>query len=133
MCFPLLAGGGSSSDRTHLRYRDVVLVIRYKDVHLTETDRDGNRRLVPCALARGLQQGGVPVRVVREGDRDGLADVARMEGGDEAVVTWSGTMVGLERKVVVWALYDRHWGEDWGRSLAMSRCTAQLVILKSPP
>ena len=72
------------------------------------------------------------MRVVREEDFAGLADVARMEGPDEVVATWSGTMLGLERKIVVWTQYDRHWGEDWGRFLAMSRCTSQLVILKTP-
>ena len=83
----------------------------------------------------GLQQGGVPVTVLRAGDVAGAAAVAAMSGPDEVLVAESDDVCGLERKVVVWLQGTRSSGgghggdEKYGRLEAVSRCTAQLVCV----
>ena len=92
-----------------------------------QIDAEGHKTHVDCGLVRGLRDQGVPVQALLEGSRD----MATMTGPDEVVVTFSGNTLGLERKVVVWTRYDE-WGEEWGRLLAMSRCTGQLIIVRKP-
>ena len=106
---------------------DVLILIRQGDVQKTQTDAEGNKEKVDCGLVRGLRAQNVPVRPVMEGS----GDMATRSGPDEVIVTWSGTTPGLEWKVVVWTRYDE-WGEDWGRLLAMSRCTGRLIIVRKP-
>ena len=86
-------------------------------------------------LVQGLQQGGVPVTVLRSGDVGAVAAVAKMAGADRVVATSDCLVRGLERKVVVWVqAYQSHDGDQWGdervgRLQAVSRCTSQLVFV----
>ena len=119
---------GSSHGPTparQIRFKDVALLIRLGDLTRTEEDSEGNSHHVDCGLVRGLQAGGVPVRVLSQYHDD----VVNMAGPDAMLATWNNVLVGLERTVVVWSRYDE-WGEAWGRLLAMSRCTGQLIIVK---
>ncbi|XP_025111923.1 uncharacterized protein LOC112574820 [Pomacea canaliculata] len=101
-----------------LQWRD-VLVLDWGDV----SDQSG--------MVRGLQEAGIPVRVMKDDD---IEDVATARS-DVVWMTCEGRVCGLERKVVVcledpddknfkYAISSRLLS-----SISMSRCTSQLVIV----
>ena len=93
-------------------------------------------------VLRGLQASGLPVTVVNKGDIRGMEDLAT-HSHTTAVYTHSQYTKGLERPIVIWLQEippnQRCSGGQWddeqrGRLDAMSRCTAQLIIvLITPP
>nr|KAG5706697.1 hypothetical protein BaRGS_005767 [Batillaria attramentaria] len=109
----------------------------YDSEDLFDEAKDDVGNVTPASgVVRGLREAGVPVRVLKYGDSKAMRDVAVMEGGDEVVAAYAGTVSGLERPVVVW-LQVRRTGtetvdEDFGRLMAISRTTAQLVRVDWP-
>ena len=90
------------------------------------------RRRMPGFL-RGLQLGGVPVDVIKRGDRSSLEKLAAPEKPDFVQIAEPESIMGLERAVVVVlgttdlrATYPRYV-DPWFD--VMARCTSQLVIV----
>ena len=84
----------------------------------------------------GLQASGLPVTAVEERDTQGREDLAT-HSNTTAVYTHSQYTRGLERPIVIWLQEHtpdqrggrQEWDEKKGRLDAMSRCTAQLIIV----
>nr|KAG5687185.1 hypothetical protein BaRGS_012239 [Batillaria attramentaria] len=88
-----------STTASGLSYRD-VLVLTNRHPHDEETDVTGNVTQPASGAVTGLRRLGIPVRVVRYSDDEGVREVAEMAGGDVVTVTNYRTVWGLERKVV---------------------------------
>nr|KAG5704362.1 hypothetical protein BaRGS_031068 [Batillaria attramentaria] len=121
-----------STTASGLSYRD-VLVLTGDDPHDEETDVTGNVTRPASGAVTGLRRLGIPVRVVRNDDDEGVREVAEMAGGDVVTVTRYQTVWGLERKVV--AVMGEAKGEEgdklYARLLAMSRAVSQLIHVKA--
>ncbi|XP_025111938.1 uncharacterized protein LOC112574835 [Pomacea canaliculata] len=102
----------SSGDTTPpcLQWRD-VLVLYWNYVR----DNSG--------VVKGLQEAGIPVRVMKDDD---IEDVATAHS-DVVWVAHGHRVRGLERKVVV--CLTLHNNDGFDRFYLMSRCTSQLVIV----
>ncbi|KAK7451827.1 hypothetical protein BaRGS_00039800 [Batillaria attramentaria] len=126
----------SDSQTKPLRYRDVLIVTiqtSYDPLREEIKDDDGNVVQPASGMVTGLRRRHFPVRIVEAGDAEALEDVVKMTGPDEVIVADADTIRGLERKIVVWVQADRRnegsGEEDFGRLDAMSRTTAQLIIV----
>nr|KAG5685807.1 hypothetical protein BaRGS_001219 [Batillaria attramentaria] len=125
--------GSTRSIPAPLNFCDVFLLTTHDvDSALREEERDPATGLVvnpACGVLQGLRGAGVPVRVVRSGDVSAAKDVALKTGLDEVIAASSSTVSGLEREVVVWLQVGRY-DEEFGRLLAMSRTTGQLIWVR---
>nr|KAG5704364.1 hypothetical protein BaRGS_031070 [Batillaria attramentaria] len=123
-----------STTASGLSYRD-VLVLTCFDPDYEETDVTGHVTQPASGAVTGLRRLGIPVRVVRSNDEEGVREVAEMAGGDVVTVTRYETVWGLERKVV--AVMGEAIGEKgdklYARLLAMSRAVSQLIYVKAVP
>lgn len=124
-----------------LQYRDVFVLTSSFDLRDDILDEVENQ--VSCAngVVRGLRAAGVPVRVIRRGHESRDVHDTAVAQSDVVTVASYGDLQGLERKVVVWLpdripCVDEKKSDDiidgWGMLYAMSRCTAQLVIVAGP-
>ena len=131
-----------------LAYSDVFVLTRSSQLQDDVRDDAGNVTSQASGVVRGLREAGLPVCVLGAKDlkRDrsswerGVADTALAET-DQITVTFSGAVLGLERRVVVW-LPGRRLGEDdhfseelvdaGDRLFGASRCTTQLVVVNAP-
>ena len=131
-----------------LAYSDVFVLTRSSQLQDDVKDDAGNVTSQASGVVRGLREAGLPVCVLGAKDlkRDrsswerGVADTALAET-DQITVTFSGAVLGLERRVVVW-LPGRWQGDDdvrfdddinaHDRLVAVSRCTTQLLVVDVP-
>ncbi|KAK7474447.1 hypothetical protein BaRGS_00034330 [Batillaria attramentaria] len=131
----LCKGQGTSTPTGHtsLTFRDVLILTTYYDIVDEETDDDGYVEQRASSMVEGLREAGVRVRVVERGDSEALSEVVAMEGPDAVVAADADTIRGLERKLVVWVQADKGGNssgeEGFGRLDAMSRTTAQLILV----
>lgn len=135
---------GAATSPPPLQYRDVMVFVR-ADLH-DDASKQGDANDHPgCTpLVRGLRHAGLPVKVLRNGqDSDWQQDVHDVALGQHDHITVANyrDVSGLERKVVVWVpgrlrgRDDKRSDEDLearGRLYAVSRCTAQLVVVQLP-
>lgn len=124
-----------------LQYHDVFVLTGSLD--LRDDVKDKTRHVTSPAngVVRGLRAAGVPVRVIRKGHESSDVCDTAVTQSNVVTVTYYGTVSGLERKVVV-CLPGRNPGYDgdftyeeidvFQRLQAMSRCTAQLVVVNVP-
>ncbi|KAK7106745.1 uncharacterized protein [Littorina saxatilis] len=146
-----LGVGSSVANRpSRLSYRDVFVLTRSDDLHDDVTDEAGRVTSPASGVVRGLKDAGVPVSVL--GRQDFLHNRARWEGAvqDVAVAATDTVTVaryywvpGLERRVVA-VLQGRDQSDDdkgWTDEMtdrevrldAVSRCTTQLIMVRTPP
>ncbi|XP_070203703.1 uncharacterized protein [Littorina saxatilis] len=145
-------GVGSSVDNrpSRLSYRDVFVLTRSDDLHDDVTDEAGRVTSPASGVVQGLKDAGVPVSVL--GYQDWLHNMARWEGAvqdvavaatDTVTVARYSYVSGLERRVVA-VLQDRDQDDDdrgmtdeeidlRDRLSAVSRCTTQLIMVRTPP
>ncbi|KAK7451824.1 hypothetical protein BaRGS_00031386 [Batillaria attramentaria] len=115
-----------------LSYRDVFLLTSTYELVDEETDQDGVVTSAASGLLAGLRGEDIPFKVVSRGDSAALREVAEGSPDDAVVVADADSVRGLERKVVIWVPYDKGVGSgemDFARLDAMSRATAQLVVI----
>ncbi|XP_070203707.1 uncharacterized protein [Littorina saxatilis] len=135
---------------SRLSYRDVFVLTRSGDLQDDVTDEAGRVTSPASGVVQGLKAAGVPVSVL--GVQDWLHNRARWEGAvqdvavaatDTVTVAGYGWVTGLERRVVA-VLQGRHqgdddrgWTDEWidrtDRMHAVSRCTTQLIMVRTPP
>ncbi|XP_070203243.1 uncharacterized protein [Littorina saxatilis] len=142
-------GSSVANSPSRLSYRDVFVLTRSDDLHDDVTDEAGRVTSPASGVVQGLKDAGVPVSVL--GDQDFLHNEARWErvvqdvavaATDTVTVAWYGWVKGLERRVVA-VLQDRHQEDDdemtdelidhGDRLHAVSRCTTQLITVRTPP
>ncbi|XP_070203156.1 uncharacterized protein [Littorina saxatilis] len=143
-------GSSVANSPSQLSYSDVFVLTRSDDLHDDVTDEAGRVTSPASGVVQGLKDAGVPVSVL--GRQDWLHNRARWEGAvqdvavaatDTVTVAWYGDVPGLERRVVA-VLQDRHQGDDdvgltdevtehVDRLDAVSRCTTQLIMVRTPP
>ncbi|KAK7106752.1 hypothetical protein V1264_017973 [Littorina saxatilis] len=135
---------------SRLSYSDVFVLTRSDDLHDDVTDEAGRVTSPASGVVQGLKDAGVPVSVL--GDQDRLHNRARWEGAvqdvavaatDTVTVAWYGWVKGLERRVVAVLQGRAQYDDDEGRTdekidlqdrlLAVSRCTTQLITVRTPP
>nr|KAG5690125.1 hypothetical protein BaRGS_003448 [Batillaria attramentaria] len=126
-------GTSTPTGHTSLTFRDVLILTTYYDIVDEETDDDGYVEQRASSMVEGLREVGVRVKVVERGDSEALSEVVAMEGPDAVVAADADTIRGLERKLVVWVQADKGGNssgeEGFGRLDAMSRTTAQLILV----
>ncbi|XP_070202905.1 uncharacterized protein [Littorina saxatilis] len=140
----------ANSPSRPLSYRDVFVLTRSDDLHGDVTDEAGRVTSPASGVVQGLKDAGVPVSVL--GYQDFLHNRARWDGAvqdvavaatDTVTVADYGCVLGLERRVVA-VLQDRdQYDDDAGltdeetdrddRLDAVSRCTTQLITVRTPP
>ncbi|XP_070199041.1 uncharacterized protein [Littorina saxatilis] len=142
-------GRSVANSPSRLSYRDVFVLTRSGDLHDDVTDEAGRVTSPASGVVQGLKDAGVPVSVL--GVQDFLHNRARWEGAvqdvavaatDTVTVAFYGWVTGLERRVVA-VLQGRHQDDDAGwtdeetdrgdRLEAVSRCTTQLITVRTPP
>ncbi|XP_070184515.1 uncharacterized protein [Littorina saxatilis] len=144
-------GRSVANSPSRLSYRDVFVLTRSGDLHDDVTDEAGRVTSPASGVVQGLKDAGVPVSVL--GYQDWLHNRARWERAvqdvavaatDTVTVAVYGYVLGLERRVVA-VLQDRHryYDDDEGltdeqtdltdRLEAVSRCTTQLITVRTPP
>ncbi|KAK7098151.1 hypothetical protein V1264_002509 [Littorina saxatilis] len=143
-------GRSVANSPSRLSYRDVFVLTRSGDLHDDVTDEAGRVTSPASGVVQGLKDAGVPVSVL--GDQDWLHNRARWEGAvqdvavaatDTVTVARHGCVEGLERRVVA-VLQDRDQRDDDDgltdertdrddRLNAVSRCTTQLITVRTPP
>ncbi|XP_070201236.1 uncharacterized protein [Littorina saxatilis] len=143
-------GRSVANSPSRLSYRDVFVLTRSTDLHDDVTDEAGRVTSPASGVVQGLKDGGVPVSVL--GYQDLLHNRARWERAvqDVAVAATDTVTVavydyvkGLERRVVA-VLQDRYQDDDdegrtdemidrEDRLSAVSRCTTQLITVRTPP
>lgn len=122
----------------YLQYRDVFVLTRSNDLF----DADpGSATSTPNGVVCGLRSAGIPVHVIRKGfESSDLQDIF-LETFNSVTLVCCANILGLERKVVVWMPYRRKDLDDkltddylqaMARLGAMSRCTAQLIVVDVP-
>ncbi|XP_070203700.1 uncharacterized protein [Littorina saxatilis] len=146
-----LGVGSSVANRpSRLSYHDVFVLTRSDDLHDDVTDEAGRVTSPASGVVRGLKDAGVPVIVL--GRQDFLHNRARWEGAvqdvavaatDTVTVAWYDWVTGLERRVVAMLQArdqdddDRGLTDEWidhdDRLIAVSRCTTQLIMVRTPP
>ena len=136
------AGRSVTNSPASLAYRDVFVLT--DDYNLRDEARNdaGNVTSPASGVVVALRHAQIPVCVLETRDRTGdvtgwesrVADVA-VSRTDEVTVAHCGSVLGLERRVVVWL-------SNWPRDvvvghlyslLALSRCTTQLILVDRPP
>ncbi|XP_070199033.1 uncharacterized protein [Littorina saxatilis] len=143
-------GRSVANSPSRLSYRDVFVLTRSGDLHDDVTDEAGRVTSPASGVVQGLKDAGVPVSVL--GRQDRLHNRARWERAvqdvavaatDTVTVAWYGYVTGLERRVVA-VLQARDQGDDdrgltdegtdhADRLNAVSRCTTQLITVRTPP
>ncbi|XP_076438205.1 uncharacterized protein LOC143277309 [Babylonia areolata] len=108
-----------------LHYRDVFIL--FKSVANITDGATGSGGGEASAMVATLRSKGVPLSVVRRGDRNGMRDMA-LALTDRVTVTEWETVQGLERRVVV-CVHSEVKDYTDGHS-ATSRCTSQLVYIR---
>ncbi|KAK7098181.1 uncharacterized protein [Littorina saxatilis] len=143
-------GRSVANSPSRLSYRDVFVLTRSGDLHDDVTDEAGRVTSPASGVVQGLKDAGVPVSVL--GVQDWLHNRARWERAvqdvavaatDTVTVAWYSWVPGLERRVVA-VLQGRNQDDDdagWtdevtdlvDRLDAVSRCTTQLITVRTPP
>ena len=118
-------------------FNDVIILSTWTALLDAVRAAAGREARAASRFLQGVRQTGVPVTLLGEWDMDLEArrNMAVMTGPDEVVATDCGRVAGLERKVVIVlqsgtpppGMPDT---EETARVLAMSRATAQLVIVR---
>lgn len=121
-----------------LQYRDVFILTGSKDLRDDVRDENGTVTSEANGFIRGLRAAKLPFRVIKKEHEPADVYDTAVAKSDAVTVTYYGVVPGLERKVVVW-LPHRIEGEDddktdkvleaRGRFNALSRCTAQLILV----
>ncbi|XP_070199053.1 uncharacterized protein [Littorina saxatilis] len=143
-------GWSVANSPSRLSYRDVFVLTRSRDLHDDVTDETGRVTSPASGVVQGLKDAGVPVSVL--GDQDWLHNRARWEGAvqdvavaatDTVTVAEHGYVTGLERRVVAVLQGRDQEDDDRGRTDevtdlgdrldAVSRCTTQLITVRTPP
>ncbi|KAK7480058.1 hypothetical protein BaRGS_00028695 [Batillaria attramentaria] len=131
-----------------LHYHDVFVLTRSSELHDEVTDETGHVTSPASGVVRGLREADIPVcvmgSVVTIDDevkwRRNADDIA-VAKSDRVIVGDYRAVVGLERKIVVylpgrWQGVDDQRNEEaidaMDRVFAMSRCTAQLIVVEVP-
>ncbi|XP_070203098.1 uncharacterized protein [Littorina saxatilis] len=143
-------GSSVANSPSLLSYRDVFVLTGSDDLHDDVTDEAGRVTSPASGVVQGLKDAGVPVSVL--GTQDWLHNRARWERAvqdvavaatDTVTVAYYGWVSGLERRVVA-MLQDRDQDDDDrgvtdevtdldDRLIAVSRCTTQLIMVRTPP
>ncbi|XP_070203221.1 uncharacterized protein [Littorina saxatilis] len=143
-------GSSAANCPSRLSYRDVFVLTRSDDLQDDVTDEAGRVTSPASGVVQGLKDAGVPVSVL--GYQDWLHNRARWERAvqdvavaatDTVTVAWYSWVTGLERRVVA-VLQDRdqddddvgmtdEWIDRQDRLNAVSRCTTQLITVRTPP
>ncbi|XP_070203152.1 uncharacterized protein [Littorina saxatilis] len=143
-------GSSVANSPSRLSYRDVFVLTRSDDLHDDVTDEAGRVTSPASGVVQGLKAAGVPVSVL--GYQDWLHNRARWERAvqdvavaatDTVTVARYSYVSGLERRVVA-VLQDRDQDDDdrgmtdedidrEDRLYAVSRCTTQLITVRTPP
>ncbi|XP_076436482.1 uncharacterized protein LOC143276001 [Babylonia areolata] len=108
-----------------LHYRDVFILFR-SVANITD-GATGSGGGEASAMVATLRSKGVPLSVVRPGDKNGMRDMA-LAVTDRVTVTEWGNVQGLERRVVV-CVHSEAKRYLEGHS-ATSRCTSQLMYIR---
>ncbi|XP_070202899.1 uncharacterized protein [Littorina saxatilis] len=143
-------GRSAANSPSRLSYRDVFVLTRSDDLQDDVTDEAGQVTSPASGVVQGLKDAGVPVSVL--GEQDLLHNEARWEGAvqdvavaatDTVTVAWYDWVTGLERRVVAMLQArdqdddDRGLTDEWidhdDRLIAVSRCTTQLIMVRTPP
>ncbi|XP_070192066.1 uncharacterized protein [Littorina saxatilis] len=123
--------GSTPGSPRPLQYRDVFILTNVSFLHDAKSDASGQVTRPASGVLRGVREAGIPVTLLESGDEDGVRDVATMAGPDHVIATRCFDVQGLERKVVVW-VGGGDGDDEFGRLLAASRCTSQLVLVTPP-
>ena len=118
-------------------YSDVIILWTWTVLRDAVRDAAGRETRAASRFLQGVRDKGVPVTVPDVLDVEAVRDVAVMAGPDAVVATHCSSVTGLERRVVVVLQSGtpppgRPDAEEFGRVFAMSRATAQLVIVRPP-
>ncbi|XP_070200978.1 uncharacterized protein [Littorina saxatilis] len=143
-------GSSVANSPSRLSYRDVFVLTRSSNVHDDVTDEAGRVTSPACGVVQGLKDAGVPVSVL--GRQDWLHNRARLERAvldvavaatDTVTVAQYDWVQGLERRVVAVLQGRDQTDDDKGltdeqidradRLEAVSRCTTQLITVRTPP
>ncbi|KAK7098194.1 uncharacterized protein [Littorina saxatilis] len=143
-------GRSVANSPSRLSYRDVFVLTRSDDLHNDVTDEAGRVTSPASGVVQGLKDSGVPVSVL--GAQDRLHNRARWERAvqdvavaatDTVTVADYGYVRGLERRVVAVLQGRLQYDDDKGltdevtdlvdRLNAVSRCTTQLITVRTPP
>ncbi|KAK7105175.1 uncharacterized protein [Littorina saxatilis] len=143
-------GSSAANSPSRLSYRDVFVLTRSDDLHDDVTDEAGRVTSPASGVVQGLKDAGVPVSVL--GGQDLLHNRARWEGAvqdvavaatDTVTVAEYNCVTGLERRVVAVLQGRLQYDDDEGmtdevtdlqdRLTAVSRCTTQLITVRTPP
>ncbi|KAK7098189.1 hypothetical protein V1264_002541 [Littorina saxatilis] len=133
-----------------LSYRDVFVLTNSLDVHDDVTDDAGRVTSPASGVVQGLKDAGVPVSVLRiqdflhnEARSEGLVHDVAVAATDTVTVAYYDYVPGLERRVVA-VLHEKNQSDDdkgvtdemtdlLDRLEAVSRCTTQLITVRTPP
>ncbi|XP_070203326.1 uncharacterized protein [Littorina saxatilis] len=143
-------GSSAANCPSRLSYRDVFVLTRSDDLHNDVTDGAGRVTSPASGVVQGLKDAGVPVSVLGYQDLQhnrarwerAVQDVA-VAATDTVTVARYGDVPGLERRVVA-VLQGRdqlddengltdEWIDRLNRLNAVSRCTTQLIMVRTPP
>ena len=118
-------------------FSDVIIVWTLTALYDAVRAAAGREARAASRFLQGVRQKGVPVTVKDEFDLEAVRDLAVMAGPDAVVAADFVRVGGLERRVVVVLQSGspppgQADAEEVGRVWAMSRVTAQLVIVRSP-
>ncbi|KAK7106609.1 hypothetical protein V1264_017842 [Littorina saxatilis] len=140
-------GRSATNSPSRLSYRDVFVLTRSGDLHDDVTNEAGRVTSPASGVVQGLKDAGVPVSVLGYQDNrarwEGAVQDVAVAATDTVTVAVYGYVTGLERRVVA-VLQDRHQrDDDAGRTdevidllvrlIAVSRCTTQLIMVRTPP
>ncbi|XP_070199111.1 uncharacterized protein [Littorina saxatilis] len=144
-------GSSVANSTSRLSYRDVFVLTRSDDIQDDVTDEAGRVTSPASGVVQGLKDAGVPVSVLGD-HQDRLHNEARWERAvqdvavaatDTVTVTRYGYVPGLERRVVAVLQGRDQDDDDRGRTdedtdrndrlIAVSRCTTQLITVRTPP
>ncbi|XP_070202895.1 uncharacterized protein [Littorina saxatilis] len=143
-------GRNVANSPSRLSYRDVFVLTRSGDLNDDVTNGAGRVTSPASGVVQGLKDAGVPVSVLGRQDfhhnrarwERAVQDVA-VAATDTVTVAGYSWVTGLERRVVA-VLQDRRQDDDdagrtdeWidlqVRLDAVSRCTTQLITVRTPP
>ena len=130
-----MLAGQESDIPAFFGYSDVIIIYTWTVLRDAVRDAAGQETRAASRFLQGVRDKGVPVTVLDVWDLEAVRDVAVMAGPDAVVAAGCGNVAGLERRVVVVLQSGtpppgRPDAEEFGRVFAMSRATAQLVIVK---
>ena len=118
-------------------FSDVIIVWTLTALYDAVRAAAGREARAASRFLQGVRQAGVPVTVLDYSNLEACRDLALMAGPDAVVAADFVRVGGLERRVVVVLQSGspppgQADAEEVGRVWAMSRATAQLVIVRSP-